>query len=270
VPNIQDKRTMAGHNTAPTAQGSAVGEVDIGMQTVRQKAKRRHGAGCPWLVVAICLILAGGGLADQKGGGLFEREYLFGEVPSRDLEIKGISIPLGIEKMPGGLVVFSCERAGVESKSINGFRIGLIPQASLWGVEWRVRGDSLEADWCREILQFLQREPLLLEGRIERFVLLFDAVPGFRLQAEEAAFADERLLELRQARLEFDGQKFCIPRAVLFLNGPLAGRLRLAEAPDTTDSIEIKIPSYSAELESWKCDPDLEPNRKYEQNTEVP
>jgi hypothetical protein len=166
-----------------------------------------------------------------------EPKLVFGMKPSRELDLKGVSVPLG--DCNGGVKI-SFGRVRVVSKQVGAIRIGLLPELEVTGMHWEIRGRMSGFVWAGMVRRFFEREQLLRESCFRGFVLDFNSSNNFRLEADVVRF-DGRSngFQVEKPILEVDGVRYRFPRAQLLLKDSQAGKLVLADALGEDFSVQL-------------------------------
>ena len=179
----------------------------------------QHAFRSGWLVIVFLAILVATNRANEP---------LPGFLPSVKV-VKDLVLPLGDA---GGKPVlkFLCGRAHIERKSVGFLKIGFLPQLVLEDVEVRVVNSPTSASWAGELNSFLVSNTALSGAVIRNFGIRVSERDGF-VRAAKARFDQKaqvlilEMLEVQCAVLDtLRGAK-----GVIYLQGPNAGRLSLAE-----------------------------------------
>jgi len=166
-------------------------------------------------------------------------ELVFGMKPSRELDLKGVSVLLG-DANKG--VRISSGRVRVVSKQVGKIRVGLIPELEVSEMQWEVCGRMPATTWGAMVQRFFEREPLLGESCFRGFVLVWSSSKNVRLEAPEARFdARNKCLQLDNAVLEVRGKRYSFDHGTLFLEESQAGNLVLERV--SGDRLDVGIPS---------------------------
>lgn len=186
------------------------------------------------IAIRSCIALAGVVIGSLPIRGITIPEFhaenfsggeVFGQDLSRELELKGVRVPLGAS---GRVVTVELDHVRVVSKKMQGLRIGLIPELEIEGMAWTVEGVGI--GWCEEIRIFFERQTLLKGARFRGFKMAFARAADFTLQAKEAKFGETAgRLELRGVAMRSGGRRFFFAVASLELIGPAAGKLVVAD-----------------------------------------
>jgi hypothetical protein len=176
-----------------------------------------------WLV----LLLDPGNAQPSPGSPIFPAD---GSVTS----LRGIKLPLGSKSALPSAYLW-CREFTMGRRQWGIFRIGVIPEAMLSGVELHLRPGNQGENWAADLRDLLAQEPSLRGAKIKEFVIVNSS--GQRLlQAATAAFAPKHdKVELREVRFGVPpGQPREHRQATLWLSGPVSGTLQL-----TTDDPEL-------------------------------
>jgi hypothetical protein len=166
-------------------------------------------------------------------------ELVFGMKPSRELDLRGVSVLLG-EATQG--VRISCGRVRVVSKQVGKIRVGLIPELEVSEMQWEVCGRMPAITWGAMVQRFFEREPLLSESCFRGFVLVWSSAKNVRLEAPEARFdARNNCLQLDNTVLEVRGKRYSFDHGTLFLEESQAGNLVLDRV--SGDRLDVSISS---------------------------
>lgn len=166
-------------------------------------------------------------------------QRIFGAKLSRDLDLKGISVPLGARNSG---VVIHCEELRVVSKEMGMVKIGLIPELSITGMSWEVRGPIAVSEWCALIRAYFQNEPLMSQSHFKDFLISFDWITNCRLKAQKANIEFSRkTLHLENLTLELADRHFQFAQGDFILEGARVGKLALASG--RKQRLEIDFPA---------------------------
>lgn len=182
--------------------------------------------GILWLAL---IASASSELSSAQSSDLWEthpKQQVLGVPLTRELHLKGVSIPLG---QPNAGVLLRCAEVRVVSKQIGMMRIGLIPALEVSEMSWEIRGEIPASKWCGMVMTLFQSEPLLGQSHFEGFSLVFNTTKNFRLESKAAHIESERnVLLIEKPSVEIGGESFRFHSAELLLEGDRAGKLLIA------------------------------------------
>jgi hypothetical protein len=152
--------------------------------------------------------------------------------------LRGIKLPLASEgDLPSAYLW--CREFTMERQQWGAFRIGVMPQAILRGVELHLLAGTRAEAWAADLRDLLEQDKSLRRAKIQDFAIVNSA--GQRLlQAATATLAPRRdKIELREIRFGAPlGQPREYLQATLWLGGPMSGKLQLTV--EDTELIRIE------------------------------